>query len=132
MHPGLPQARGPGRRDSAGQNACHDGHGHAVGEAMKGKEYVRPIPNTWWLAKRSYTLFMLREITSFFVAGYAVFLLVLLFKASQGIEEFEFFLSGFSSPLYIGLHIVALVMVLYHTITFFNLAGAVMRIFRGE
>jgi fumarate reductase subunit C len=36
---------------------------------MKGKEYVRPVGANWWLRKRSYTLFMLRELTAVFVAG---------------------------------------------------------------
>ncbi|MES4792524.1 MAG: fumarate reductase subunit C, partial [Chloroflexota bacterium] len=31
---------------------------------MTGKQYVRPVPSTWWLAKKSYTLFMFREATA--------------------------------------------------------------------
>ena len=41
---------------------------------MKGKEYVRPRAANWWLEKKSYTLFMLRELTALFVAGYAAVL----------------------------------------------------------
>ena len=99
---------------------------------MKSKEYIRPIPGNWWLQKRSYTLFMIRELTAVFVAGYAIFLLVLLFRASQGPEAFTAFVEGLKSPVSIALHLIALVMALYHTITFFNLSGAVMRVYRGE
>jgi fumarate reductase subunit C len=99
---------------------------------MKGKEYVRPIPRNWWLKKRSYTLFMIRELTAVFVAGYAVFLLFLLYRVSQGPDVFAGFVEGLKSPLSISLHVLALVMALYHSITFFNLSGAVTRIYRGE
>src|SRR5437588_12988895 len=98
---------------------------------MKSKEYIRPIPGNWWLKKRSYTLFMIRELTAVFVAGYALFLLFLLFRATQGADAFAGFVDGLKSPLSIALHLVALIMALYHSITFFNLSGAVTRIYRG-
>ena len=99
---------------------------------MKSKEYIRPIPATWWLKKRSYTLFMVRELTAVFVAGYALFLLFVLFKATQGEVAFNAFVEVLKSPISIILHVCALIMALYHTITFFNLSGAVMRVWRGE
>lgn len=99
---------------------------------MKSKEYIRPIPATWWLKKRAYTLFMIRELTAVFIAGYVIFLLCLLYKASQGPDAFAGFVEGLKSPVSIGLHLIALAMALYHSITFFNLAGAVIRVFRGE
>src|SRR5258706_16343559 len=99
MHRRLPKARRPGRRDSECEDAEHDRHGHAVGGEVKGKEYVRPIPPNWWLRKRSYTLFMIRELTAVFVGGYAVFLLFLLFRASQGTVQFhQFVLILYSMP----------------------------------
>jgi len=99
---------------------------------MKGKEYVRPITATWWLKKRPYTLFMVRELTAVFVGGYAIVLLFMLYRATQGPIEFALFVEGLKSPFSIVLHIAALIMAMYHSITFFNLSGAVMRIWRGE
>ena len=75
---------------------------------------------------------MVRELTAVFVAGYAVFLIFLLYRASQGPDVFAGFVGGLKSPLSIALHILALFMALYHSITFFNLSGAVTRIYRGE
>jgi fumarate reductase subunit C len=99
---------------------------------MKGKEYSRPEPANWWLRKRSYRLFMLRELTAVFVAGYALFLLALLYQASQGQEAFSGFVQGLKSPVSIVLHLIALAMALYHTVTWFNLTPKAMVVWRGE
>src|ERR1051325_5416446 len=118
---GLSQARGSCRCDPAGQISADDGllqvGPAALGEAMKGKEYVRPVGANWWLLKRSYTLFMLRELTAVFVGGYAIFLVILLYRAGQGPEAFASFAEELKSPVSIALHLIALAMALYHTIT---------------
>jgi len=99
---------------------------------MKGKEYVRPRPADWWLAKRSYTLFMLRELTALFVAGYAAFLLVLIYQATLGPDHFGQFVEGLKSPLSMALHAVALIAVLYHLYTWFSLTPKIAVLWRGE
>ena len=38
----------------------------------------------WWLEKRAYLLFILRELSSVFVAWFVVFLLLLVAAVSQG------------------------------------------------
>ena len=102
------------------------------GRKMTGKEYIRTKPASWWLAKRSYTLFMLRELTAVFVAGYAIVLLVLIWRATQGETAFTNAIISLGSPVSIVLHVLAFIMVVYHTITFFNLSGRVMVVWRGE
>ena len=99
---------------------------------MKGKEYRRPIRPTWWLGRRAYTLFMLREATALFVGGYAVFLLVLLYRASQGSDAWSQFVQGLRSPLSIVLHLIALAMAIYHTVTWFQSTPKVLVVWRGE
>lgn len=99
---------------------------------MKGKEYIRPMPPGWWLKKKSYTLFMIRELTAIFVAGYAIFLLTLIYRAMQGMEVFTAFVQGLKSPLSIVLHLLALVMAIYHSVTWFNLTPKVLVVWRGE
>ncbi|MGH9783716.1 MAG: fumarate reductase subunit C, partial [Terriglobia bacterium] len=42
------------------------------------KPYVRPISAGWWLKRSSYLLFMLRELSSVFVAGYVVLFLLMI------------------------------------------------------
>jgi fumarate reductase subunit C len=99
---------------------------------MKTKEYIRPMPATWWLHNRQLFLFMLRELSSVFVAGYAVFLMVMLFRFGQGREAFQAFFETLRSPISILLHLVALAFVVYHSVTSFNAAPVIMTVWRGE
>jgi len=99
---------------------------------MTGKQYVRPVQSNWWLQKRSYTLFMVRELTSAFIAGYSIFLIVMVYWASQGNEPFTRFCDGLKSPLSILLHLLVLAAALYHSITWFNLTPKIMAFWRGE
>ena len=95
------------------------------------KPWIRPMPATWWLKKRTYFMFIVREMTSVFVAGYVVFLLFLVARAADQ-ASFSAFYEGLKSPSSVALHLVALVMVLYHTVTWINLTPKVMVVFRGE
>lgn len=99
---------------------------------MKTKEYIRPMPATWWLHNRQVLMFMLRELSSVFVAGYAIFLMVLLWRFGQGREAFHAFFQAVQSPASIGLQLVALVFVAYHSVTSFNAAPVIMTVWRGE
>jgi fumarate reductase subunit C len=90
------------------------------------------MPATWWLQKRPYTLFMIRDLTSVFIAGYCVFLMVLLYRANQSTESFRAFYEGLATPLSTVLHLIVLAFAVYHSVTFFNLTPRVMVVFRGE
>ena len=96
-------------------------------EDTKSKEYVRPMPSNWWLKRKSYFLFMVRELTCLFVGGYALFLLVL----ASRIGDTDGF-SVLTHPLAISLQVIALPMVVYHTITWLNLTPKVLVVWRGE
>ena len=99
----------------------------------KSKEYIRPMPANWWMMKKTYLLFIIRELTCVFVGGYAVLLLVLAGCASaKDPEAFHAFFNWLKSPLAVVLHLVTLAMVMYHSITWFNLTPKVMVIWRGE
>lgn len=92
------------------------------------KEYVRPMPTDWWLKKKTYFMFMVRELTCLFVGGYALFLLVLTTR----LDEPQAFVALLHSPLLVVLQIIALPMVFYHSITWLNLTPKVMVLWRGE
>ncbi len=98
---------------------------------MMAKEYVRSVQATWWLRKGTYFLFMLRELTSVFVAAYVVFLLMLVARA-QDAQSFAPFFDGLKSRWSIAFHLVTLAMVLYHSVTWINLTPKVMVLWRGE
>ena len=97
-------------------------------ENTKTKEYIRPMPSTWWLKRKSYFMFMVRELTCLFVGGYALFLLILV---SQ-LNDADGFAALLKNPLVIVLQVIALPMVLYHTVTWLNLTPKVLVIWRGE
>ena len=94
--------------------------------------YHRPVSNTWWLKRKPYILFMIRELTSVFVAGYCIFLLALVYKLTQGAETYGNFISALKLPSSIVLHFITLAFVLYHTITWFNLTPKILVLYRGE
>ena len=94
--------------------------------------YHRPVSNTWWLKRKPYILFMIRELTSIFVAGYCIFLLVLVYKLTQGADAYGNFMGALKSPISVALHLITLVFVLYHTITWFNLTPKILVLYRGE
>src|SRR5437879_1142394 len=99
---------------------------------MATKEYIRPMPATWWLHNYHLTLFMVRELTSVFVAGYAIFLMVLLCRSNQGGQAFHGLFETLSTPGSIFLHLLALVFILYHSVTWLNLTPQIMVVWRGE
>jgi fumarate reductase subunit C len=103
-----------------------------MGEEMSRKPYVRPISNTWWLEKPEYTLYMLRELTSVFVGGYAVVMLVGLKRLGEGQAAYEAFLAALTSPLAIGFHVLALLFAVLHSATFFFAAPAALPVQIGE
>ncbi len=96
------------------------------------KPYVRPIPKTWWLKRPPYTLFMLRELSAVFVAAYAVLLLVMVYKFSQGAAAFNGLMQALKAPASLVLHGIAFLFILLHTITWFNLTPQALVVQIGE
>ena len=86
--------------------------------------YRRRMPVLWWLKDRAYVKFVLRELTSVFVAFFALLSLWQLRALAQGPDAYARFIARLKSPLFLTVDIVALVFVLFHTITWFNAAPA--------
>ncbi|AQZ60535.1 Fumarate reductase subunit C [[Actinomadura] parvosata subsp. kistnae] len=89
-------------------------------EVPAGAAY-RPRRDRLWFARtRSYTVFVLRELTSVFVAWSVAFLLMLVSAVlSGGLPEFVA-LAG--RPWMIAINVVALAATAFHSVTFLNLA----------
>jgi fumarate reductase subunit C len=100
---------------------------------VKTKEYIRPMPATWWLHNRHVLQFMIREMSSFFVLAFAIFLLILLYEANQGGDAFrQFFVTVLESGWFRAFAWVTLIFVCYHSITSFNAAPTIMAPRWGE
>lgn len=87
----------------------------------------------WWLKDRAYVKFVLRELTSVFVAFFALLYLWQLRALAQGPDAYAQFLARLKTPFFLTVDIVAFVFVLFHTITWFNLTptAVVVRV-RGK
>jgi fumarate reductase subunit C len=88
--------------------------------------YQRRIGVFWWLHKRSYFLFVMRELSSLFVAWFVVYLLMFIAAVGGGDETYERFLDRASSPLLLAVNAVALAFLVLHTVTWFALTPKAM------
>jgi fumarate reductase subunit C len=96
------------------------------------KPYVRPMPATWWLKRSPYLLFMIRELTSVFVAAYVVIFLMMIRSLNEGQAAYEACLAELKTPLAISFHVVALAFAVFHTVTWFHLTPKAMAVRIGE
>jgi fumarate reductase subunit C len=84
--------------------------------------YKPRISRLWWLRRRSYLVFVIRELSSVFVAWFVVFLLLLVRAVSQGDREYQRFLDLSAEPWMLALNAITLFFVVFHTVTWFNAA----------
>jgi len=83
----------------------------------------RPAPSVfWWVRRRAYIAFVLRELSSLFVAWFVVYLLMLVRAIDAGSEQYETFLSWAGNPWVVTVNVLALLFLLLHAITWFRLA----------
>ena len=80
----------------------------------------------WWLGEWHYLKFILREISSVFVAVFVIETLLLIHSLRQGPASYEHFLRCMGNPAVLALNIISLFFVIFHTITWFNLAPSAM------
>jgi len=95
-------------------------------EKYRPEPYHREMSIFWWVKRKPYVYFIVRELTSLFVAAYAVILLLQLNALRHGPEAWESLMASFSTPVSVILHVVILLFVLFHTITWFKLAPSAM------
>lgn len=98
---------------------------------MSGRHH-RPQRWAWFLERPGYLLFMARELTSFFVAGYLVVLLVTLCSLGGGETAFAEWLQTLSTPGWMVAHAVALAASVWHSVTWFAAVPQAMPIQLGE
>ncbi len=93
--------------------------------------YRPPVSTWWWTRKRSYFVFVLRELSSLFVAWFVAYLVLLVHAVGRGETAYLRFLDWASSPWVTALNVVALAFVLLHTVTWFNLTPQAMAVRMG-
>jgi len=88
--------------------------------------YQRPVHLFWWLERRSYLLFVLRELSSVFVAWTVVYLLLLVNAVSDGPASYERFLDRSGQWWMVVINVIAMLFLLLHVVTWFGLAPRAM------
>ena len=88
--------------------------------------YRRPVSVWWWTRKRSYFLFVMRELSSLFIAWLVFYLLLLIRAVGHGEAAYVDFLDRASSPWLVALNLIAFAFVLLHTVTWFALTPKAM------
>ena len=83
------------------------------------------VSTYWWLERRSYFLFILREVSSLAV-GWFVALLLLLVRALSGAGNYQAFLEWARHPVVLAINTGCFLFVGLHAVTWFNLAPQAM------
>ena len=96
------------------------------------KPYTRPMPRDWWNKNSAFRLFMLRELSSVFVALFALELLCFVSQVGQGEEAMNQFIKSLGNPFLLVFHAVVLAFALLHSITWFNLSPKAMVVRLGD
>lgn len=95
---------------------------------MSGEDlrYRPPVPVLWWTRKLSYFVFVMRELSSLFIAWLVLYLLLFVRAVSRGEEAYADFLDWATSPWLVVLNVVAFAFLVLHTITWFSLTPQAM------
>ena len=91
------------------------------------KRYERHIPGWWVFTKKSWFFFFLREITSVFVALFALFTLRFAQAIYAGEAQYNEVVDGLRVPWVLAIHCLSFVAVVWHTITWFVAAPKALR-----
>jgi fumarate reductase subunit C len=90
--------------------------------------YRPRISTWWWTRKRSYFVFVLRELSSIFIAWFVLYLLLFVYAVGQGEAAYLRFLDWASAPWVVALNVLSLAFVLLHTVTWFSLTPQAMAV----
>lgn len=100
---------------------------------MTRRPYVRRVKPGWWLGRRRYVLYMIRELTSLFIGLYCALMVIGVFRLSRGQAAWDGFVATLSSPWGIALQLICLAFATYHSTTWFAVTPKAMPLtLKGE
>jgi fumarate reductase subunit C len=95
--------------------------------------YRRRLSTYWWTKRWPYLRFILREISSVFVAWFVLLTLMQVAALGGGAETYSDFERWLARPWVVALNAVSLLFVVFHAVTWFNLAPKAMAVrFAGK
>jgi fumarate reductase subunit C len=92
----------------------------------------RHVSTYWWLRKWSYFAFILREISSVFVAWSVAYVLLMVHAVGQGDAAYNDFLEWSRHPWVLAVNVSSLLLVCFHAVTWFNLAPQALVVHLGH
>jgi fumarate reductase subunit C len=85
--------------------------------------WLRPRMSTyWWAGKWPYVKFILRELSSVFVAWFVIYLLIMVRMVSRGPDGYLSFLDLSAHPVVLTVNIIAFFFITFHALTWFAVA----------
>ena len=88
--------------------------------------YRKRVSTYWWFGQWPYLKFILREISSVFVAIFVGFTLLEIGALVAGPDAYEELQRWLQVPVVIALNMVSFLFVLFHSVTWFNLTPRAM------
>jgi fumarate reductase subunit C len=95
------------------------------------KTFRARMSTYWWLGRWPYLKFILRELSSVFVAWFVVLTLLEIRALKRGPADYLEFQEWLRSPLLVALNILSLFFVTFHAVTWFKLAPKAMAMRAG-
>jgi fumarate reductase subunit C len=92
------------------------------------RTYRKPQGGDWWLRRRSYFLYMVREFTVVFMVAWLAWFLYQVVALKRGAYQAPTW-DGYA---FIAFSAVCLFFTLWHAITFLNLSGLILRVPLGD
>ncbi len=90
--------------------------------------YRARVSTYWWSRRWAYLKFILRELSSIFVAYFAILTLLQVRALGGGPEAYARFQAWMKAPILIALNALSLFFVLVHALTWFHLAPKAMAV----
>jgi len=88
--------------------------------------YVRPIPRfSWWLSKKMYFGYMMRELSSLFIGLFSLIMVWGLYQHSNGEAAFQLWINNLWNNFSL-LSIVILLFAIYHSYSWFKVTPKAM------
>lgn len=95
------------------------------------KTFRARMSTYWWLDRWPYLKFILRELSSVSVAWFVILTLIQVRALKHGADSYAAFQQWLRNPILIVVNIIALFFVVFHAITWFNLAPKAMAVRLG-
>jgi fumarate reductase subunit C len=91
------------------------------------------VSTYWWLRNWSYLRFILRELSSVFIAWFVILTLLQISALKHGPGEYVEFQQWLRRPMVVALNMLSFCFIVFHAVTWFNLAPKAMVIrMRGK